>query len=441
MQCGQHVRKAGLNFLAISGNIRRRGPNTFQVRIYLGVDSDGIRRSHCKTIHGSESTAKKYAKEYIKKLNTEDPFLGSDLLLTDFIEEQNERDQTRLAPQTFEAMQCQLKKIKSFFKGKLLKDISPIMVSRFVQFLEIDSRLAPFSVARPFAILSCLLKKAKKLKLIKENPCEGIELPRKERKGKTIPLSSEEIRLFLNACDKVKNGFIYKVALLTGARPAELLALRWSDIDLSRRTLQITKATKHTKAPGTFLGAPKTASSNRVIFLDRGLVETFAFLKRQARSVFVFPTESGQLRCTNSLHYTFKKILKIAGIDRPFRVYDLRHSHASLLLEKGIPIQAVSARLGHSSINTTLSFYVHARPEQGQAAANMLTELFFHPQADLPISENAFIPTKSDFLPTDRMAEKSEQSRPIFSRGSAFIPFLSGNSWQESEQSRLKIPI
>ena len=426
--------------MAIGGNIRRRGPNTFQVRIYLGVDNNGKRHSHCKTIHGPESAAKRYAKEYIKKLNSEDPFLSSDLLFTDFIKEQNERDRDRLAPQTFSALQCQLRKIKSFFKGVLLKNINPIMVERFLYSLKAQG-LAPLSIARPFAILSCLLKKAKKLKLIKENPCENVDPPRKERKNNITPLSFSEMQSFLTACDKVGNGFIYKAILLTGARPAEILALRWADIDFIAGTLKITKAAKHTSGKGTFLGPPKTKSSNRIIFIDKSLLCGFAALRKEARSVFVFPTESGQLRCTNSLHYTFRIIKKIAGIERPFRIYDLRHTHASFLLEKGVPIQAISARLGHSSVNTTLFFYVHARPEQGQAAADMLTDLFFNQSVKLPTIQNTLFPTKSDFLPTNKAAEKTKQKPAYFSEGSAFVPFLSGDNWQNSEQSRLKIPI
>lgn len=426
--------------MAISGNIRRRGPNTFQVRIYLGTDSDGKRHSHCKTIHGSESVAKKYAKEYIKKLSKEDPFLGSDLLFSDFIDSQNERDRSRLAPQTLEIRQGVTKRIKPYFKGVLVKNITPLMIANFISGLE-SKGFAPFTIRGYFATLSSLFQKAKKLKLIKENPCEGADLPKQTRKGKTIPLSREESCRFLGVCEKIKGGELFKMALLTGLRPGELLGLTWSDIDLTKGTVKITKAAKHTKENGAFLDEPKTTSARRYIYLDLSLINMLKRMKKSACSVLVFPNKKGQLNYPNKLNYCFKKILKLAGIDRPFRIYDLRHSHASLLLEKGVPIQAVSARLGHASINTTLAFYVHARPEQGHMAANILTELFFNPQADLLSTENSFIPTKSDFLPIDRTAEKSEQISPIFSKGSAFIPFLSGNSWQESEQSRLKIPI
>lgn len=426
--------------MAISGNIRRRGPNTFQVRIYLGIDSNGKRCSHCKTIHGSESAAKKYAKEYIKKLNAEDPFLGSELLISDFIDEQSKRDQARLAPQTLAIKSGILRRIKPYFKGILLKNITPLMIQNFISMLE-SRGLAPFTVRGYYSILATLFQKAKRLKLIKENPCENIDLPRQQRKGKTIPLSREEFCQFLSACDKVKGGEVFKLALLTGLRPGELLGLTWSDIDLEKGILQVCKAAKHTKERGAFLDVPKTAGSRRSIYIDLSLISMLKTMKKGAASVFVFPTKRGQLNYPNKLKYSFKKVLKIAGITRPFRVYDLRHSHASLLLEKGLPIQAVSTRLGHSSINTTLSFYVHARPEHGKAAANMLTELFANTCTWYPSSNSNSIPTKSGFLSIDKTAEKSEQGRPIFSRGSAFIPFLSGNSWQESGESRLKIPI
>ncbi len=432
--------RTGLNFLAIKGNIRRRGPNTFQVRIYLGIDSDGKRRSHCKTIHGTELSAKKYAKEYIKKLNAEDPYLGSNLLLSDFVDSQNERDRARLAAQTLVHKHGILERIKLFFKGIALKGITPLMVEKFAFALE-SRGLAPLTIRGYFSILSSLFSKAKKLKLIKDNPCEGIELPKQSRKNKTIPLSSEEGSRFLKACDNVKGGEVLKMALLTGMRPGELLGLTWADIDFNKGTVQITKAAKHTKEKGAFLDEPKTTSARRWIYIDIPLIEMLKRMKKSSFSIFVFPNRKGQLNYPSKLKYLFKKVLKIAKIDRYFRLYDLRHSHASLLLEKGIPIQAISARLGHASINTTLSYYVHARPEQGRAAANILTDLFADTYTWRPNIENGSIPTKSDFLPMNDTAEKTNKSRPIFSEGSAFIPILSGNDWQNSEQSKLKIPI
>lgn len=425
--------------MAIKGNIRRRGPGTFQVRIYLGIDGDGKRHSHCKTIHGTELAARKYAKEYIKKLNTEDPCLGSNLLFSDFADSQNERDRSRLTEQTLVQKQGILKRIKPYFKVSL-QNITPLMVEKFVFDLE-SKGLAPFTIRGYFSILSNLLQKAKKLKLIKDNPCEGIELPKQARKVKTIPLSTEEGCRFLKACDSIKGGEIFRMALLTGLRPGELLALTWADIDFNKGTVQITKAVKHTKEKGAFLGEPKTASGRRCIYMDLPLLDMLRRMKKSSFSIFIFPNKKGQLNYPNKLKYNFKKILKAAEIKRPFRIYDLRHSHASLLLEKGIPIQAISARLGHASINTTLAYYVHARPEQGQAAANILTDLFANTYTWRPNTRDDFAPTKSDFLPIDRPAKKPEKSRPVFSEGSAFIPFLSGNNLQESEQSRLKIPI
>lgn len=426
--------------MAIKGNIRRRGPNTFQIRIYLGIDSDGKKRSHCKTIHGTESAARRYAKEYIKKIEIEGPSLGGDLLFSDFVDSQNERDQNRLAPQTFANRLGLLKRIKCYFQGHLLREISPLMAEKFALFLE-SKGLAPLSIRRYFSILSSLFAKAKKLKLIQENPCECIELPKQSRKNKTVPFSKEEGCRFLKACDDTKGGEFFRMALLTGLRPGELLGLTWSDIDFKTGIVQITKAAKRTKEKGSFLDEPKTASACRSIYIDPTLTDMLARMKKRTSSILVFPNKKGQLNYPNKLRFLFKKILKIAKIERYFRLYDLRHSHASLLLEKGIPIQAVSARLGHASINTTLSYYVHARPEQGRAAANILTDLFADTYTWRPNIENGSIPTKSDFLPMNDTAEKTNKSRPIFSEGSASIPFLSGDNWQNSEQSRLKIPI
>ena len=167
---------------------------------------------------------------------------------------------------------------------------------------------------------------------------------------------------------------------------------------------------------------------------------TQLFDGRQIGLIAAFePCEGGALHI-GVVAALLDRILKKAGLPH-CRLYDLRHSHASLLLEKGIPVQAVAARLGHSSPNTTMQNYIHARPEQGTQIAGVLSELFSgKAPAPAPV-KNALLPFPSAFAPALVDFGKKAEEGGIFSTGSAFLPNLSPKTADQIERQPLKSPI
>ena len=234
------------------------------------------------------------------------------------------------------------------------------------------------------AVLHRALSQAERLGLVARNVTALVDPPRLAEHELRV-LDREQSRMLLAAAQGDRLEALYVLALSTGMRQGELLALRWSDISVDRRTLQVRATLQRTKADGYQLAAPKTKHSRRQITLTTLACEALrAHRTRQAAERLaagsawdgaldlVFPNTIGRpLDGMNLLHYFFYPLLQRAGLTR-IRFHDLRHTAATLLLGRGVNPKIVSEMLGHASIGITLDIYSHVLPDmQAQAAAEM----------------------------------------------------------------------
>jgi integrase len=178
---------------------------------------------------------------------------------------------------------------------------------------------------------------------------------------------------------------LYVLAVHTGLRQGELLGLKWDDIDLAARTLQVRRALI-TARGGPRLAAPKTKGSRRRVSLTGAAVEALkAHLERQLAQIdragslwqekgLVFASETGApLDRRDLTSRRFKPLLERARLPH-FRFHDLRHTCATLLLTQNVNPKVVSEMLGHSSIAITLDTYSHVLPNMQDSAARALEE-------------------------------------------------------------------
>lgn len=185
------------------------------------------------------------------------------------------------------------------------------------------------------------------------------------------------------------HGLIFEVALVTGMRPEEYLALRWSDIDFERGTATVRRALVRHKKEFTF-EEPKTARSRRSIPLPKPLIQKLARHKREQAERrlkagcgwgnydLVFCSETGTPHSVPNLTYRyFRPILTKAKLPR-IRLYDLRHTCATLLLIAEENPKVVSERLGHSTIVLTLDTYSHVLPTMQQGATARLELMLYN---------------------------------------------------------------
>ncbi len=198
--------------------------------------------------------------------------------------------------------------------------------------------------------------------------------------------TKEETIEFLNYAKKDMPLIYYtfmRVALFTGARRGEILALSWKDIDLKKRTIKISKAYSRAKVKKYDVSSPKTKTSIRTITIDD---ETIGILKQwknfqnshikvTAIDDIVFSSTNGTYLNVDRPRSWMMKVIKKHNL-KQIRLHDLRHTHASLCFEAGMDIKDVQYRLGHADIKTTLNIYIHVTKdkevESAQKFANFM---------------------------------------------------------------------
>lgn len=220
-----------------------------------------------------------------------------------------------------------------------------------------------------YAVLRIALGRAYKSGHVLRNVATLVDPPTKAR-TEIRPLSAEEARGFLAATRHERLGPLYSVAIATGLRQGELLALRWTDLDLDQGTLTV----RHTLRRRTGeLAPPKTDRARRTIHLGslavsslreqrrRQLEERIAAGRRWRNLELVFSTQmGGPLDSRNVTHSLQQSLAKHAY--RHQRFHDLRHAFATLMLEAGEELAVVSRSLGHSDLTTTADVYAHLTP-------------------------------------------------------------------------------
>ncbi len=236
--------------------------------------------------------------------------------------------------------------------------------------------------------LNTALNRAKKLRLISVNPCDFVDPPRCERE-EMRSLSPEQVQQYLDTFDRTDLGAAIATAIGSGCRRGELLALRWSDIDLDQGTLRVARSlervtirTAKRERYELRFKEPKTRRSRRTIALPPFAIERlrrhrleqaerfFSAGGRPDGSTLLFERE-GLPWNPNTFGLTFAGIVRDAKLPK-VRLHDLRHSFASLLLAGGADLKTVSTALGHSTIAVTADVYAHVSPAMLHDAANLL---------------------------------------------------------------------
>jgi len=275
----------------------------------------------------------------------------------------------RLRENTFQNYSSVLKiYIRPELGNVRLCDLTPLRIQNL--YTNLSKRgLSPRIVRYAGTIFKNALGQAVKWRFLSVNPSEGTELPRREKKEMSV-LSLEDALAFIEVLKGSKHETLLSLALFTGLRPSEYLALRWNpDVDFERQIITVNRTIIRVKNKWIF-GEPKTQKSRRMVPLVPELVNLLKSHRvRQAEERLargpawddhglVFCNEVGQpLDRSAILRHHFRPLLAKAGLDDSLRLYDLRHSCATLLFHRDIHPKLVSEILGHSSIQITLDTY------------------------------------------------------------------------------------
>jgi integrase len=261
---------------------------------------------------------------------------------------------------------------------------------------KLEERYAPGTIKGIHMVIHMALKQAVRWRIVARNVSEDVSPPRETQPQERQILTPEQAQKLLAAAQGHRLEAMLTLALATGMRRGELLALRWQDIDVQHACLYVRRSAN--RLPGGYrVTEPKTASGKRKIILPQFVVEALqqhrirqleAKLKagpRWEEHDLVFCNIYGRFLNTNSLQVLFASLLRRAGLPH-MRFHDLRHSAATMLLNMGVPAKVVQELLGHSDINITLGVYGHVLSSMQQEAIDKLDDLFGKREGQAPHS-------------------------------------------------------
>ncbi len=268
----------------------------------------------------------------------------------------------------------------------LLARLQPQHVQRLHQDL-LASGLSPKTVRNVHVTLHRALDQAQRWRLVPTNIADLVDAPR-VRRQEMKALSPEEARSVLEAArDDDDLEAPWTVALTTGLRQGELLALRWPEVELERGTLRVVASLVRLAGQEPKLAEPKSQRSRRQVELSAGAVDSLqrhragaieAALKAGRaydRAGFVFRRTDERPLSVTTTWKRWRRLLAAAHVP-PMPFHSARHSAATLLLGRGVHPKIVSEMLGHSTVAITLDVYSHVTPAMNREAARVMDELF-----------------------------------------------------------------
>lgn len=251
----------------------------------------------------------------------------------------------------------------------------------------IDGRraLAPKTVLEIHLIIRGALDHALEHEVVGRNVALLARVPRPPavRTPEPQAWTAEQLQAFLRAAAGHRLFPAFWLSAFTGMRRSELLALRWTDIDLNACTVSINRGLV---AVGYELheSRGKTANARRRIDLDPTTVSVLAAWRQWQQteqhvtgiepSEFVFTDREGEPVHPHAISQSFERIVARAGLP-PIRLHDVRHTHATLLIKAGVPVKVVSERLGHAKPAFTIDTYQHVLPGMQAEAARTIEQL------------------------------------------------------------------
>ncbi len=245
----------------------------------------------------------------------------------------------------------------------------------------LDSGLSPKTVRNVHGCIHAALEQAVKWNLAARNVSSIVELPR-VRRHEIQALTTEQVKVLFATAQGSRWETLLMLAIASAMRQSELLALKWSDVDLESGQIHIRRQLDRDK---TF-SEPKTAKGRRTVDLPASTV--VALREHRTRQLqdrllmgaewedidLVFCTHQGRPLGHRNVIREYTKLLQRAGIPH-VEFHALRHTGATMLLLQGVNPKVVQERLGHSQISVTLDIYSHVVPSLGRDAADRLDKL------------------------------------------------------------------
>jgi integrase len=374
------------------GSIKRRSAGSWTIVLDLPRDGSGKRRQKRTTVRGTRRDAEQEAARLVHEI--EHGILPpSRLTIRDLLQKWLAECDGHCAAKTVERYrsiaQLHIEPVLGHLKvGKLRAQHINDAVSAWRAQPRNDHKkgtLTGTSVRHNFDVLRCALNYGIRMGLLVWNPCCNVKAPTRDDR-EIAPLDVEAAKKLFRSISISDLLLAVVLAIGTGLRRGELLALRWCDVGMPGRVLHISRAVEHVK--GTIrIKTPKTKKSRRVIALTtlalQALRAQYANQCARDEQLGIDPPEPsalvfgqlGEIWSPGAFSLAFYRAVKKAKIPH-VRFHDLRHSFASILLAAGVDLKVISEMLGHAGIAITADRYAHLSLEGKRDAAQRFDEQF-----------------------------------------------------------------
>ncbi|OAT82238.1 site-specific integrase [Desulfotomaculum copahuensis] len=382
----------------MAGWVEKRGENKWRLNVPGGTGPDGHRKTFRK---GVEAPSKREAEKLLDLFSAEvlkGQYVEPSKLTFKQFAERWLRDyaEPELAPKTVHRYrELLVSRIFPAMGHLKTEDIKPIHLIEFYRNLAEDGlrldgkmgKLSGSTIHHHHRLLSSILNDAVEWGVIPHSPAARVKPPKVKRRQADC-YDREQTAAMLAALDdeplKYKAAVVLTVA--SGIREGELMGLTWRDVDFGNGTIEVLRASQSLPGMGTFTKGTKNETSERLIALPASVMELLKQHKaHQAEERLragdlwqgtdrVFATWDGRPMYTYTVGKWFSKFLVRHNLPH-IKFHALRHTSASLLLAKGIPLKSVSARLGHATTGTTADIYAHALQSVDRQAADTMDEI------------------------------------------------------------------
>lgn len=379
-----------------TGHIRQRSKGSWELRYSRGTDpATGRRLVTTATVRGDRKAAERELRRLLRTLDTGEHVDPTRMTVRAWLIQWHGTKQEEVSPKTHERYGEIVNNFLIPALGALpLAKLTPSHIEKAYSDWATSGRrdskpggLSPLTRRYIHVVLKSALSRAAEQQLLARNPTDILSkrLPKVERK-EMMTFAPEQSTQFLEGIKHTRTYWPVLVALATGMRRGEVLALRWKNVDLDRGTLRVMQSLEQTKK-GLRFKDTKT-SKVRAIVLPAYAVKELRRLKRQQAEellalgirqtgdALVCCRADGEPLQPRSLTHQFAKLRKdMKGFPR-IRFHDLRHTHATQLLADGIHPKVAQERLGHSTITTTMDLYSHVTDTMQADAATRLDKAF-----------------------------------------------------------------
>ena len=370
------------------GHIVKRYEGSYSIVLELAPDpATGKRRQQWVTVKGTKKDAEKRLAGLLHDLDTGGFVKPTKLTVGAYLDQWlTDYAAVNVRPRTYERYHEIVRTHLIPALGAIpLTSLQPHHVQSYYSKALVSGRrhsnggLTARTVHHHHRVLFQALKYAIRHDMLIRNVCEAVDPPRPGYREMAVTDARGVNRLLEAVRDTVYYPVFYTAAY-SGARRSELLALKWQNVDLDFATMSITETVHQLKGGRLVYNAPKSKRGKRAIALSPSLAIMLREHKAQQAATRewlggtlrdtdpVFSNPDGTPIRPDSLTRVFSTVARSVGFPS-LRFHDLRHTHATLMLQQGVHPKIVQERLGHSTISVTLDTYSHVMPGMQEAAA------------------------------------------------------------------------